>query len=140
MAKLVDTLRPWALALSLSIGAVGCHADPDDAAGQAQELADPVRREHALGNLKRLYGAALSSSKSDRNAPEVKALTDATVQPLVKTYLDYPEDTRAAEQIVMLLQEMRDPRSLPALLKALRVAERSQRRARHHGGAHAGGD
>ena len=119
MAKVVDTLRPWALALSLSIGAIGCHADPDDAAGQAGELADPVRREHALGNLKRLYGAALSSSKSDRNSPQVKSFTDATVAPLVKTYIDYPEDTRAGEQIVMLLQEMRDPRALPALLKAL---------------------
>ncbi|MFT3922387.1 MAG: HEAT repeat domain-containing protein [Myxococcales bacterium] len=119
MAKLVDTLRPWAFALGLSIGAVGCHADPDDAAGQAQELADPVRREHALGNLKRLYGAALSASKSDRASPQVKAFDDATVPALVKTYLDYPEDTRAGEQIMLLLNEMRDPRALPALLKAL---------------------
>ena len=80
MAKLVDTLRPWAFALGLSISAVACHADKDDAAGQAQELADPVRREHALGNLRRLYGAALSASKSDRSSPEVKAFADATIE------------------------------------------------------------
>ncbi len=119
MTKLVDTLRPWALVLSLSVSTFGCHADPNDPAGQAQELADPVRREHALGNLKRLYGAALATSKSDRSAPEVKALADATIDQLVKTYLEHPEDTRAGEQILLLLQEMRDARALPALLKAL---------------------
>mgnify|MGYP003423785434 CR=1 FL=1 len=47
MAKLVDKLRPWAFTLGLAVGAVSvgaCHADPDDAAGQAKELSDPVRR------------------------------------------------------------------------------------------------
>lgn len=119
MTKLVDTLRPWALVLGLSVSALGCHADPNDPAGQAQELADPVRREHALGNLRRLYGAALSSAKSDRADPAVKSVADATIDQLVKTYLEHPEDTRAGEQILLLLQEMRDARALPALLKAL---------------------
>jgi HEAT repeat protein len=119
MAKLIDRMRPWAFVLGLSISAVGCHADPDDPAGQAKELSDPVRREHALGNLKRLYGAALTAAKSDRSAPEVKAVADVIVDQLVKVYVEHPEDTRAGEQIMLLMQEMRDPRTLPALLKAL---------------------
>lgn len=119
MAKLIDKMRPWAFVLGLSISAVGCHADPDDPAGQAKELSDPVRREHALGNLKRLYGAALTAAKSDRSAPQVKAVADAMVDQLVKVYVEHPEDTRAGEQIMLLMQEMRDPRTLPALLKAL---------------------
>ncbi len=119
MAKRVDRFRPWVLALGISLGVTACHANPDDPAGQAGELADPVRREFALGNLTRLYGKALSDNKSDRNAPAVKQFTDVTVDKLVKTYVEHPEDTRGGEIILSLLFEMRDPRSLPALLKAL---------------------
>lgn len=119
MAKLVDRLRPWALALGLALLVVGCHADPDDPAGQAKELSDPVRREFAMGNLGRLYAKALMDAKSDRNAPAVKSFSDATHEQLTKTYLEAPEDTQNGERIMALLGEMRDPRTLPALLKAL---------------------
>jgi HEAT repeat protein len=119
MAKRVDRFRPWVLALGISLGLGACHANPDDPAGQAGELGDPVRREFALGNLTRLYGKALSDNKSDRNAAPVKQFADVTVEKLVATYVDHPEDSRGGEIILSLLFEMRDPRSLPALLKAL---------------------
>ena len=123
MAKLVQTLRrsvrPSVLALALALLAVGCHADPDDAAGQAKELSDPVRREFAMGNLTRLYAKALTDSKSNRSAPNVKQFDDVTYEQLIKTYIDAPEDTQNGERIMALLYEMRDPRALPALLKAL---------------------
>ncbi len=111
--------KPWALALGLALAALGCHANPDDPAGQAKELADPVRREYAIGNLTRLYAKALTDAKSDRNAPNVKQFDDVTYEQLVKTYIEHPEDTRNGELIMALLFEMRDPRTLPALLKAL---------------------
>lgn len=122
MAKLVDTWRPWALALGLALGAIGaagCHADADDPAGQAKELSDPVRREYAIGNLTRLYAKALTDAKSDRKAANVKQVVDVSHEQLVKTYIEHPEDTRNGELIMALLYEMRDPRTLPALLKAL---------------------
>jgi hypothetical protein len=119
MTKLVQKLRPLALALVVSMAFPACHADPDDPAGQAQELDDPVRREYALGNLTRLYGKALTEAKSDRSAPPVKQFADATIDQLVKTYLEHPEDSQNGEAIISLLYEMRDPRALPALMKAL---------------------
>jgi HEAT repeat protein len=119
MAKLLDIIKPYALATALALSIVGCHADPDDAAGQAGELSDPVRREYALGNLTRLFGKALTEAKSDRTAAPVKAFSDATVDNLVKTYVEHPEDTQNGQLIMSLLFEMREPRSLPALLKAL---------------------
>jgi HEAT repeat protein len=123
MAKLVDRLRACkrtgALVLGLALLAVGCHADPDDAAGQAKELSDPVRREFAIGNLTRLYSKALMEAKSDRASPTVKQFTDVTNEQLVKTYVEHPEDVRNGELIMSLLNEMRDARTLPALLKAL---------------------
>jgi HEAT repeat protein len=119
MAKLLDIIKPYALAGALALSVVGCHADPDDAAGQAGELSDPVRREYAMGNLTRLFGKALTEGKSDRSSAPVKAFSDATVDNLVKTYVEHPEDTQNGQLIMSLLFEMREPRSLPALLKAL---------------------
>jgi HEAT repeat protein len=119
MTKLVEKLRPLAFVLGLALGGVACHADQDDPAGQAQELSDPVRREYAIGNLTRLYGKALADAKSDRNAAPVKQIVDASIDQLVKTYIEHPEDNHNGELILSLLFEMRDPRSLPALMKAL---------------------
>lgn len=119
MAKRMHRYSHWTLVLALILSFGGCHADPDDPAGQAGELSDPVRREFALGNLTRLYGQVLTASKSDRTAAPVKAFADATQEKLTKTYIEHPEDTRNGELIMSLLHEMRDPRTLPALLKAL---------------------
>lgn len=121
MAKRVQRIRPLALAFVLggALSLSACHANPDDPAGQAGELSDPVRREYALGNLTRLYGKVLTEQKSNRAAEPVKKFNDATVEQLVKTYVEHPEDTRNGEIIMSLLFEMRDPRALPALLKAL---------------------
>lgn len=119
MAKLVHRFWPFLVALGLALAVVGCHADPDDAKGQAKELSDPVRREHAIGNLTRLYAKALTDAKSDRSAAQVKQFVDVTHEQLVKTYVEHPEDTKNGELIMALLYEMRDPRTAPALLKAL---------------------
>lgn len=119
MAKRVKKFWPCALVLGVVLALSGCHASPDDPAGQAGELSDPVRREYALGNLTRLYGKVLTEHKSDRSAEPVKKFADVTIDHLVKTYVEHPEDTRNGEIIMSLLFEMRDPRSLPALLKAL---------------------
>jgi HEAT repeat protein len=39
---------------------------------------------------------------------------------LVKVYVEHPEDSQNGYRIIQLLREMRDPRALPALLKALK--------------------
>ncbi|MCA9603138.1 MAG: hypothetical protein KC417_13990, partial [Myxococcales bacterium] len=110
-----------ALILALLAGGIlaGCHASEDDPAGLAGELEDPVRREHAIANIQRLYSQALSASKGDRNAPEVTAVVDATVEKLSAAYLAHREDTQNGTYIMRLLADMRDPRSLPALIGAL---------------------
>ncbi|MEM9188944.1 MAG: HEAT repeat domain-containing protein, partial [Myxococcota bacterium] len=99
---------------------VGCHADADDPAGQAGELSDPVRRHNAIANITKIYTRALADAEGDRSNEDVKKVADATVEKLVATYIDYPEDNRAGREIMSLFEEMRDPRSLPALLEALK--------------------
>ena len=110
---------------------IGCRAKPDDAAGQAEELSDPVRRENAIANLSRLYTSALATANGDRSVetlpqndqgrtpPGPKAIADASVEALTRTYVDNSSDTANGQRILNLLLEMQDPRSLPALVAAL---------------------
>jgi HEAT repeat protein len=98
---------------------IGCHADPNDPAGQAGELGDPVRRENAIANLHRLYTDALAAASGDRNAEGPRRIADVSIERLTRTYLDHPEDVTNGLRILDLLVEMRDPRALPALTKAL---------------------
>jgi len=104
--------RNWFMLAVISLGLVmalaGCHADDNDAAGQANELADPVRREHAVGRLQAIFGQILVEAKGDRKSPAIKTFNDATHEQLTNGL-----------RILQLMAEMRDPRTIPALLKAL---------------------
>ncbi|MBN1654199.1 MAG: hypothetical protein JXA30_10515 [Deltaproteobacteria bacterium] len=97
----------------------GCHASPDDAAGQAKELEDSVRREYAVTNLQSIFNNLLVAVKGDRSSPQYKKYVDSVIGQLVKVYSEHPEDTQNGMKILNLLKEIRDPRSLPALIKAL---------------------
>ncbi len=111
--------KGWAVAVVIAALGFGCHAADDDPEGQAGELADPVRRENAIFNLKGIYTQTLAANGGDRNSPEVEAVADVIVKPLTDTYLAFPEDRINGMAILDLLHEMQDPRSLPALLDAL---------------------
>ena len=111
--------RGWAVAVLIATLGLGCHAAKDDAEGQAGELADPVRRENAIYNLKEIYAKTLAANDGDRGSEAVAAVADTIVGPLTQTYLNYPEDGINRLAVLDLLYEMRDPRSLPALIEAL---------------------
>ena len=106
-------------ACTLGVGLVGCHPNDNDPKGQAGDLGDPVRREYALGRLQSIYSTRLSEAKGDRTQAPVKEFADLTVEPLTKAYLEHPEDTQNGLRILSLMNEMRDPRALPALIKAM---------------------
>jgi HEAT repeat protein len=111
--------RGWAVAVLVATLGLGCHAAEDDPEGQAAELADPVRRENAIFNLKEIYVETLAANNGDRSSEAVTAVADTVVGPLTETYLKYPEDGINRLAILDLLYEIRDPRSLPALMEAL---------------------
>ena len=119
MRKTINALAMAAL-LGVAPMALGaCHADDNDAVGQAKELSDSVRRQNAIVNLTRIYTSALSKNNGDRNSAEVKTLADQIVQPLVQAYADNPADNAARKAIIDLLKETRDARAIPAFTKAL---------------------
>lgn len=115
---------------------IGCHANADDPAGQAGELADPSRRQNAIENIRRLYTTALSKARTQnadadprtvetitgdggREIPGPKAVADATISGLVTTYRDRSPTPADGQAILEILNEMQDPRAIPAYLKAL---------------------
>jgi HEAT repeat protein len=104
---------------ALGVGLAACHPGDNDPKGQAGDLNDPVRREFALGRLQSIYSTRLSAAKGDRTQAPVKEFADQTWEPLTKAYLEHPEDTQNGLRILSLMNEMRDPRVLPALIKAM---------------------
>jgi HEAT repeat protein len=108
------------LATCLLLTGLGCHADDNDPKGQAGELDDPVRREHAIGRLYSIFGERLSAAKGDRDAAPLKEFADQTVEQLVKVYTEqHAVDTQNGLKMLQLMAEMRDPRTIPALVKGL---------------------
>jgi len=117
----IRVLIPLLAAMTISSAGllVGCHAEPDDVAGQAGELTDAVRRQNAIRNIQRVYTGTLADNGGDRANAAVKAVADASVEALTRTYTEHPEDSQNGLAIMQLLAEMRDARSLPALFEAL---------------------
>ena len=111
----------WSLLAVLAIAfTFGCHAEPDDLAGQAGELTDPVRRANAIANISRLYSGALERANGDRSAAEPHGMADIAVPRLNDCYVaNASVDIVNSENIITLLADMRDPRALPALTAAL---------------------
>lgn len=120
----LSRLSTWLLAALLALGSfgllAGCHAEPDDIAGQAGELSDPVRRESAIANLQRLYTSALERANGDRSAAGPQEVVNLSIDALNQCYLDnHAVDVQRSSMIIDLLFEMQDVRALPALLEAL---------------------
>jgi len=111
--------RGWAVAVVIAALSFGCHAADDDPEGQVGELADPVRRENAIFNLREIYTQTLAANGGDRSSSEVQAVADVIVTPLTDAYRAFPEDRINGLAILDLLYETQDARSLPALLDAL---------------------
>lgn len=108
-----------ALFVVVSLVLVACHADDNDPKGQADEIEDAVRREHAVGRLFSIFTERMAAAKGDRSAAPLKEFADLTLPQMVKAYLAHPEDNQNGLKMLQLMAEMRDARALPALLKAL---------------------
>ena len=79
----------------------------------------PFGERTPSSTCKAIYTETLAANGGDRSSADVKAVADVTVGPLTQTYLDYPEDRINGLALLDLLYEMRDPRSIPALIEAL---------------------
>lgn len=101
---------------------VAC-ADENDPKTWVKRLDDPAQRATAIKRLSHFFEDELSTNKKDREATEVKALLDIIVEPLTATYVAGNLDDKTRRDLIKLLADTRDPRTTPALTKALKDYE-----------------
>lgn len=110
------TLATATLATSL----VGCK-DESQPEYWVDKLSDAKWRAPAIKRLDQFYQDGLTKAGNDASTADVKALLDKMVDPLTKTYVEhYAElDTKTRVALIKLVASFRDPRTEPALRKAL---------------------
>jgi hypothetical protein len=86
-----------------------------------EKLPDPAWKARSIKRLGQFYEDGLSKANKDENAPEVKALVEKLVGPMTNIYVaDYDNlDENTREDLMRQLAGFRDPRTEPALKKAL---------------------
>lgn len=89
------------------------------ARNHAEELSDPARRENTLANLHQLYVSTLLENDGERTSERVRNMSDAIAPRLNQAFLDNPGDHANRLTMLDLMNEMRDERTLPALISAL---------------------
>lgn len=122
-ASLIRALVFAAATPALAVSAVvlvGCQ-DESQPEYWVEKLEDPAWRVRAIKQLDQFYEDAVTRAGQAENSPEIKALVDKIATPLTTTYVEQYDnlDEKARHRLIKLLATMRDPRTEPALTKAL---------------------
>ncbi len=108
-------------ALLMSVATlVGCQ-DESQPEYWVGKLEDDAWRVRAIKQLDQFYEDAVTRANQAGDSPEIKALVEKIVAPLTATYVAQYDnlDEKARHRLIKLLATMRDPRTEPALTKAL---------------------
>ncbi|HTV21756.1 MAG TPA: hypothetical protein VMG12_23865 [Polyangiaceae bacterium] len=118
-ALLFGTALPLVAAASLTLVACQDESQPEY---WVDKLEDAAWRPRAIKQLDQFYEDASTRANHAADAPELKQLVDKIVGPLTNTYVtqyDTGLDDKTRERLIKLLATMRDPRTEPALTKAI---------------------
>ena len=85
------------------------------------KLNDNAQRARAIKQLDQFYEDAATRANQQGDSPELKALSEKIVVPLTKTYVEQYDniDEKTRHRLIKLLATLRDPRTEPALTKAM---------------------
>lgn len=97
---------------------LGC-ADENDPQTWVKRLDDPAQKPNAIKRLTQFFEDAMTKNNKNREAPPVKALLDKITEPLTKAYVAGNLDDKTRKELIKFLSDTRDPRTSPALAKAL---------------------
>jgi hypothetical protein len=99
-------------------------ADENDPATWVKRLDDPAARSNAIKRLSQFFEDATTKAKQNPDeASKVKAVVDASAEPLAKTYTTATLDEKTRRDLIKLLADMRDPRGAAAFAKAFNEYE-----------------
>lgn len=115
-AVVVGMALPLAAAASLTLAACQDESQPEYWVGK---LDDPAWRPRAIKQLDQFYEDYSTRANHDANAPELKQLVDKIVAPLTEAYVSGDFDDKTRQRLIKLLATLRDPRTEPALTKAI---------------------
>jgi hypothetical protein len=116
---LITAAAPTALALS-AVTMVACQ-DESQPEYWVEKLDDNAWRARAVKQLDQFYEDAVTKANQDQSSPELKGLVEKIVVPLTNTYTSQYDnlDEKSRHRLIKLLATMRDPRTEPALTKAI---------------------
>lgn len=97
--------------------------DENDPKTWVKRLDDPAQRANAIKRLTQFYEDDMTRASNDAGAPEVKQLLDEIVDPLTKQYTAGGLDDKTRIDLMKFLAETHDPRTQPAIAKALKDFE-----------------
>lgn len=103
---------------------VGCR-DESDPEFLLDQMHDRPWRESALKNIKEMFNTKMQENNNDLNAPAVKELTNILVPGLIKGFKTFTRDKFNRKDIIELLAQMKDERSVEVFLEGLTLEDTS---------------
>ncbi len=122
LSAAANVAAPLSLALLGGALLVACD-DDNDPKTWVKRLDDPAQRGNAIKRLTQFYEDGMTKASNDASAPEIKELLDTIVDPLTKTYTAGGLDDKTRTDLMKFLAETHDPRTQPAIAKALKDFE-----------------
>jgi len=105
------------------LGAFAACDDENDPKTWVKRLDDPAQRANASKRLTQFYEDDMTKASNNASAPEVKSLLDTIIDPLTKQYTSGGLDEKTRIDLMKFLAETHDPRTQPAISKALKDFE-----------------
>lgn len=126
--RLAARLALGAPALTLALTAVASSAlvacdDENDPKTWVKRLDDPAQRAGAIKRLTQFFEDDMTKANKNRDDVAVKGLLDDIVDPMAKQYVAGNLDEKTRKDLMKFLADTKDPRTGPALAKALNEYE-----------------
>jgi hypothetical protein len=121
--RLLSAAASTAVPLGLCCAALVACDDENDPKTWVKRLDDPAQRANAIKRLTQFYEDNMTKASNNTSAPEVKSLLDAIIEPMTKQYMAGGLDEKTRVDLMKFLAETHDPRTQPALSKALKDFE-----------------
>lgn len=118
VAASASVIAPVA-ALVVGASLVTACDDENDPKTWVKRLDDPAQRSNAIERLGQFYEDGMTKAGNNANDPAIKSLLDTIVDPLTKTYTAGGLDDKTRVDLMKFLAETHDPRTQPAIAKAL---------------------